>query len=149
MNKVILCDVDGTLANGQHRQHYLSIKPKNWKAFIKASPLDPPYEDIVWLVKTLYEANNTILIVTARSEDEREVTTKWLDEVAGLKDVYVKMYMRESGDYRDDSIVKKEILDTIRLEGYDPYMVLDDRNKVVNMWRDVGVRCLQVQNGDF
>lgn len=149
MTKVILCDVDGTLSNGQHRQHYLSIKPKNWKAFVNASPLDPPYEDVVWLVKTLHEAGNTILIVTARSEDERNVTKKWLDEVAGLKHVYEKMYMRESGDYRDDAIVKKEILENIRLDGYDPFMVLDDRNKVVNMWRSVGIRCLQVQDGDF
>ena len=149
MSKVILCDVDGTLSNGNHRQHYLAVKPKNWLGFISQAPNDPPYEDIVWLVKTLKDAGNKILIVTARSEDEREMTKTWLDNVAGLAGYYEKMYMRESEDYRDDSIVKKEILENIRLDGYDPYMVLDDRNKVVSMWRSLGIRCLQVQDGDF
>jgi len=149
MSKVILCDVDGTLSNGNHRQHYLAVKPKNWMGFIREAPNDPPYEDIVWLIKTLKDVGNKILIVTARSEDEREMTKTWLDNVAGLAGYYEKMYMRESKDYRDDSIVKKEILENIRLDGYDPYMVLDDRNKVVSMWRSLGIRCLQVQDGDF
>ena len=42
MSKVILCDVDGTLSNGNHRQHYLAVKPKNWLGFISQAPNDPP-----------------------------------------------------------------------------------------------------------
>lgn len=149
MSKVILCDIDGTLANPEHRLGLIKTKPKNWRAFFDASILDPAYEDIVWLVKTLHSAGNTILIVTARSEDEREKTTTWLNDVAGLEGIYEKMYMRESGDYRDDSIVKAEILVKIYDDGYTPYMVFDDRDNVVKMWRNIGIRCLQVKPGDF
>jgi phosphoglycolate phosphatase-like HAD superfamily hydrolase len=149
MSKVILVDVDGTIANGDHREHYLTTKPKNWKAYKDAADLDTPYDDVIWLVKTLKKAECTILIVTARSGDQREQTRKWLDKRAGLAGVYDKMYMREAGDYRDDGIVKKEILEAIRQDGYDPFMVLDDRNRVVKMWREEGIRCLQVQEGEF
>ena len=101
------------------------------------------------MVKTLKEAGNTILIVTARSDEYRDVTERWLNEKAGLEGVFEKVYMREEGDYRDDNIVKREILSNIRLDGYDPYMALDDRGMVVDMWREEGIRCLQVRDGGY
>ena len=149
MSKVILCDVDGTLANTEHREHFLTVRPRKWKEYLEAANEDKPYEDIVWLVKLLKETGNKILIVTARSEKEREQTKNWLDKIAGLEGVYDKIYMRGSEDYRDHTIVKKELLDDIRSDGYDPFMVLDDHNGVVEMWRNIGIRCLQVQYGDF
>ena len=149
MKKVILCDVDGTLANTEHREHFLNARPKRWKDYLKAANHDTTYEDIVWMVKLFKKAGCTILIVTARSEDERNQTKEWLDNIAGLRGVYDKIYMRGSRDYRDHTVVKRELLDDIRLDGYDPSMVLDDHNGVVKMWRDVGLRCLQVQYGDF
>lgn len=149
VKKTIMVDVDGTLANNEHRQHFLDVKPKDWKNFKYNAFYDTTYPDIVWLVKTLHEAGNTILIVTARTEDEREITARWLDEVAGLGDIYDKMYMREEKDYRDDNIVKAEILEQIRKDGYDPTIVIDDRNRVVKMWREVGITCLHVRDGCF
>ena len=32
---------------------------------------------------------------------------------------------------------------------YDVLCVFDDRNQVVDMWREIGLKCLQVQPGDF
>ena len=147
MSKVILVDVDGTLANSLHREHYLETKPKNWSAYYENALEDPVYEDIIWLVKLLKECGNTILIVTARSEDRREITTKWLNEKAGLSGAYDKIYMRDIDDYRDDDVCKKDMLDAIRKDGYDPYLVLDDRKMVVDMWRNEGLTCLQVRDG--
>jgi uncharacterized HAD superfamily protein len=149
MKRVILVDVDGTLADCSHRQSFVRSKPKNWRAFNEAIHLDTPHEDIIWLVKTLHKSGCTIIICTARTADLKEKTVKWLDEVAGLKGVYTAIYMREEKDYRDDGIVKREILDQIREDGYDPYMVIDDRDRVVRAWRDAGIRCLQVADGNF
>ena len=147
--RTVMVDVDGTLANNEHRQHFLDVKPKDWKNFKYNAFYDPPYPDIVWLVKTLHAAGHTILIVTARTEDEREVTTQWLHEKADLEGIYTKMYMREDGDYRDDTIIKSELLDQIRKDGYDPTIVIDDRNRVVKMWRERGITCLHVRDGNF
>jgi len=147
MSKVILVDVDGTLANSLHRERYLETKPKNWSEYYKNALEDPIYEDIIWLVKLLKDCGNTILIVTARSEERREITTKWLNEKAGLSGVYDKIYMRDIDDYRDDDVCKKDMLDAIRKDGYDPYLVFDDRKMVVDMWRNEGLTCLQVRDG--
>jgi hypothetical protein len=58
-------------------------------------------------------------------------------------------YMRSDKDYRADYIVKREMLDKIRADGYDPVLVFDDRTSVVNMWREAGLRAVQVAPGDF
>lgn len=147
--RVILVDVDGTLANCEHRLGFVRTKPKNWKAFFEASKHDPVYPDIVWLVKSLHKMGHTILIVTARSENERKMTETWLKDVAELDSTYHRLYMREANDPRDDAVVKSELLDQIYNDGFTPFMVLDDRDNVVRMWRERGLTCLQVRPGDF
>jgi len=145
--KTIVFDIDGTLSNASHRQHFVRSKPRNWKAFAAGIPNDPPHEDIIWLLKLIIsDMNNNVFIVSARSEDERADTELWLRK---HKIPYDTLFMRASKDYRDDSIIKAEILAKLIAMGRTPYMVFDDRNKVVNMWRDNGIRCLQVAPGDF
>ena len=147
--KTVIVDIDGTVANCEHRQHFLRVKPRNWKSFKELAYEDGVYEDIVELVQTLHSAGNKIVFVTARSEGERAVTTAWLIDKSGLHDIYDKLYMRTEGDNRDDSIVKEELLEELREDGYDPWLVLDDRDRVVVKWRELGLRCLQVAPGDF
>jgi hypothetical protein len=57
--------------------------------------------------------------------------------------------MRSAGDMRKDSIVKEEIYRQEILGRYNVWFVLDDRNQVVDMWRLLGLRCLQVAPGNF
>jgi adenylate cyclase class IV len=57
--------------------------------------------------------------------------------------------MRKTGDNRPDNIVKKEIFDSNIKNNYYIEFVLDDRNKVVKMWRELGLTCLQVADGNF
>lgn len=146
MSKVIIVDIDGTIADATHRLHYIKTKPKDWKAFFRESINDPIYEDVHWLVNTLIDSGNKILFVTARPENEREQTVKWLHETAGMENKYEKLYMRYPGDYRDDWVVKRDILSDIRNDGYDPFLALDDRDGVVSMWRSEGLFCFQVRN---
>jgi hypothetical protein len=150
-NKTVIVDIDGTVANGEHRQHHVRKEPgkkKNWKAFNELMHLDTKHDDIIWLVKTLYASGCRVVFCSGRNEDDREVTIKWLKE-AGLEGIYEGLYMRPAKDYRDDSIIKWELLQQIREDGHDPFLVLDDRDRVVNMWRKEGLRCLQVNPGDF
>lgn len=51
--------------------------------------------------------------------------------------------MRSANDARSDDIVKHEIAQQIAKDWY-IYAVFDDRNRVVDMWRKAGIRCLQV-----
>lgn len=62
---------------------------------------------------------------------------------------YNAMYLRDDGDMRPDDIVKEELLAKIRADGYKPTIAFDDRNQVVNKWRELGINCYQVRAGDF
>ena len=145
----IIFDIDGTLANIEHRKHWVASKPKNWKAFNLAMSADTANTDVVWMLKSFYTSGATILVASGRSDDDRTVTQNWLDNVAGIKGMYQKLYMRPSQDYRSDNIVKSEILDQMYQDGYNPVLAVDDRQQVVDMWRSRGLRCLQVAHGDF
>jgi hypothetical protein len=146
MSKVIVFDIDGTLADIEHRRQFVASKPKNWKAFTAGIPNDTPHEEIVFLAKTFYELGNKVILCSGRGEESRDVT------VAQMKDFGVrfdKLFMRQAKDYRRDDIVKVELLAQIREEFGEPFLWFDDRQQVVDAIRGEGVKVLQVAPGDF
>lgn len=149
MGSCVIFDVDGTLADCQHRIHWVRSNPKNWAAFNQGMSKDPAHQDICDMLRMFHGAGWTILISTGRSEDDRDVTEAWLRDVAGLGGLWTKLYMRPSRDYRPDNVVKSEILDQMIADGYNPTIAVDDRDQVVAMFRARGLRVLQVAPGDF
>jgi phosphoglycolate phosphatase-like HAD superfamily hydrolase len=145
---VVIVDLDGTVADLKHRLGYIKVKPKNYDAFFAGVYNDEVHRDIIFLVQALHDAGATIILASGRPEKTRENTERWLVEKAGL-DCWVKLYMRQDNDFRPDDIVKLELLEQMRKDGYDPVMAIDDRQRVVDMWRAAGLRCLQVAAHDF
>jgi len=157
--EVVIMDIDGTLANAEHRMHLLPANrciqrdtaegrlrtDEAWREFLAAAVNDVPNREIVTLNNAMAQ-HALIFVVTGRGEEDREVTQRWL-AAAGVE--YDRLYMRPAGDRRQDCAVKKEILDTIRGEGFEVIMAVEDRKRVVAMWRANGVRCLQVCEGDY
>ena len=144
---LVVFDIDGTLANIEHRLDYVRSKPKNWKAFDAGIPNDKinfPVAKIFW---TLEETGAyDIVLASGRNERSRQATKEWL-RANGLGG-YQKLYMRKTDDFRNDSIVKREMLDEIiDFYGKNPDMVFDDRPRVVKMWRDAGVFVFDVYQG--
>lgn len=146
MAKVIVFDIDGTLANIEHRRQYVASKPKNWKAFTAGIPNDTPNEEIVFLAKTFYELGNEVILCSGRGEESRDATVKQMEDF-GVR--FDKLFMRQAKDYRRDDIVKVELLAQIREEFGEPFLWFDDRQQVVDAIRAEGVRVLQVAPGDF
>ena len=136
MKNCICCDVDNTLANLKHRLHFVTGDRPDWKSFFAEMDKDTPIEDVVHLTKCLWEAGECIVIVSARPEDYRDVTEDWLVKNGIL---YDRLYMRESGDYRKDSVVKTEILAQMNEDGYYPHLWIDDRKQVIDVIREQGV----------
>lgn len=155
--KAIIFDIDGTLADVEHRRHHLP----NWGAFFEHMGADKPVDPVVWLSARVVEAGLfqaldgddpgfDIFICTGRPADYRGVTEKWLARHAPLLWAHTKrLLMRPAGDQRADTTVKKEMLNVLRGEGYDVMLAIDDRQSVVDMWRQNGVTCLQAAPGDF
>lgn len=131
----VICDIDGTLAHMVNRSPYDPTKY-----------LDDEKDDFVhWAFARLSEGARRI-IMSGRDEDYRNDTVTWL---ANHGITYDFLYMRPSGDKREDSIVKRELYEKHIKNNYDVRCVLDDRNRVVKMWREQGLKCLQVADGDF
>ena len=51
-------------------------------------------------------------------------------------------------NFVSDEILKKDML-VKHLDINDIFMVVDDRQKVVDMWRSLGLICFQVAEGKF
>lgn len=143
---IIVFDIDGTLANVDHRRQFVATKPKNWPAWNAGMKNDSVHEDIAFLLDSFAEKDCVIILCSGRGEESRAVTEQWLAD----NDLpFRQLYMRSEGDYRKDSIVKVELLQQIRKDWGNPFLWFDDRKQVVDAIRAEGVRVLQVAPGDF
>ncbi|CAN5271784.1 NIF family HAD-type phosphatase [soil metagenome] len=149
-NDCVLVDIDGTLADCEHRRHLVEGPIKDWPAFLspELAALDALFEPVAKVITALAQASYPIIYVSARSNKLRKVTEKWLKQYDLWFEPHL-LYLRTDGDTRADTIVKRELLERIRAKGYHPILSFDDRNSVVEMWRDEGITCLQVADGDF
>jgi len=147
---LVVFDIDGTLANIEHRLDYVRSKPKNWKAFDAGIPNDKvnePVAEVLVCLKTAF-AGNIILFASGRSERSRQATEQWL-ETNGLLKYSHGLYMRKADDYRADDIVKDEIIDEIVADyGKLPDMWFDDRPRVVRAVRKRGIFVFDVYQGE-
>lgn len=141
-----ICDIDGTIANTEHRIHYITNGHKDWDKWHANAHKDQPISEVIDILHMASAAGIKIVLCTARDEKCRDDTLEWLHE----HDIpYNALFMRKLGDRRDDDIVKFELLEQMYEMGYNPVLVLEDRDRVVKMWRAAGLRCLQVAPGDF
>lgn len=145
---IIICDIDGTLANIDHRLHYILGEKKDWASFSSDENL---LKDSVnhWCLDVLEGMlrEHNVVFVSGRWERSREVTKRWLESLGyGLG--HRELFMRQDGDYRQDAEVKRDILHRC-FEKEDILFVIDDRTQVVNMWREEGLVCLQCQGKEY
>lgn len=138
MQKAILCDIDGTLSLRGDRGPYDWLK-------VGDDSMNEPIVKILDLFRCPYSIYETILI-SGRDEICRKQTEYWL-LLNGIH--YKDLLMRSENDNRKDSIVKKELYEKHIKDKYEVLCVFDDRQQVVDMWRSLGLTCLQVAEGNF
>lgn len=158
---VVLCDLDGTLCNIDHRLHFVRGEgKKDWKNFMYNIPGDSVNEWCRTILSLLFNdyagphQGSQVVYCSGRGSEYRGQTKEWLNENNLLiycndHDGNTHLYMRERGDHRTDYIVKEIILDFEILTRFTPLFAIDDRTQVVQMWRRRGITCLQCAEGDF
>ncbi|MFB8036132.1 hypothetical protein ACFC5Z_24940 [Streptomyces sp. NPDC056004] len=115
-------DLDGTLADSGHRQHYLEGRRRDWDGFFAAAVDDPPLAEGVRLA--LGSAGTCeVRYLTGRPERCRRDTVAWLAE-QGLPEG--RVYMRRDGDRRPARHTKLEILKRLGREREIRMLVDDD-----------------------
>lgn len=145
MKKIVLCDLDDTLADCQHRVPLILEQPKRWTEFFAACDGDAPIPHVIELVNAL-RGQYEIWITSGRSDECRAATLLWLRRHGVHFD---RLIMRAAGDYTDDGLLKPSWLANGTIPRHRVAFSLDDRNRVVSAWRAAGVPCFQVAEGDF
>jgi hypothetical protein len=142
--EIVIFDIDGTLADVSERIHHVRKKPKNWNAFFQGMAQDKAIHSMVRLCNLLYASGIQIILCSGRSEEHRQQTMEWLAR-QGVN--YLDLLLRKDNDRRTDSVVKREMLATI--DKGKVLFVVEDRSRVVEMWRSEGLVCLQCAPGKF
>ncbi|MFP5384905.1 MAG: hypothetical protein ACLGHN_02415 [Bacteriovoracia bacterium] len=144
-NKALIVDLDGTLADIRVRLKHLQGKKKDWKSFHKSIETDELHE---WCREIMirFADEFKIIIVSGRVDDLKEETIQWLEKHEVPYDV---RFMRRSKDHRPDTTMKLEIYEKEIKDKFQVLFVLEDRQKVVDMWRGEGLTVLQCAPGNF
>lgn len=146
----IIVDIDGTLAHMNGRSPYDYTQ-------VHTDIVDENVRDVVWRYTgwrdPMDEVPDTyVIIVSGRDDTCRRETEEWL-KANNIK--YDEFYMRdhtlvdEQGNKLDDTIIKKDIYEQYIKPRFNVRFVLDDRDRVVKMWREQGLKVLQVAEGNF
>ena len=133
----ILVDIDGTLAHMQGKRGTFDWNKVN---------LDVVDEKVRETLKAYKKAGYTIIVVTGRDGLSKDMTAQWLRDNKIPFDV---LHTKPENDFRKDYITKTEIFNNFIKPNYNVLAAYDDRKQAVNMWRGLGIKCYQVEDGDF
>lgn len=148
---IVLVDIDGTLANGEHREHHVKKEPKDWDSYFNEQEGDFPVVHIFKWVAELSK-DHTIVVVSGRGAEREMSTRRWFNKVWAPNPLFPElevpnfhpfvMFFRDKGDRRPDDIVKKEMLNLLPTR---PVLIIDDRPAVIRMWREQGLKVIPVK----
>ncbi|WP_417804223.1 HAD family hydrolase [Thalassospira lucentensis] len=147
--QAVVFDMDGTLAHfdADRLGHLVHGVEKHWDAFFDEMDLAKPIENIERLLRILHASGHAIVICSGRPAGWQHRSEAWL---RAHNIPFDGMYLRPiDADHRTDEDVKEDLLAQIRADGFDPWLVVDDRSRVVDKWREMGLTCLQCAPGDF
>ena len=166
--KTVIFDLDGTLANIDVRRDK-SLKPNgklNWEIFAAPDSImnwDTPNVPVIKMAQLFKNDGFKIVIFSGINDRGFFATRDWLKIHNVPYDLLVmrpdkfqsKAWPIAHGNpatpdmrFMPDEILKKKMLD-IFVDINDVFLVVDDRDKVVKMWRDLGLNTFQVAPGDF
>lgn len=135
---LILFDLDGTLALTGHRDHFITKPRKEWNAFFAACKDDAPNLPVITAFQALKAQGHRLEIWTGRIETVYAETLVWLEQ-HGIAPHAIKM--RAKDDFTPDHLLKEEWLQNAEQK---PFLVFEDRDRVVDMWRRHNIPCFQV-----
>lgn len=139
----VIVDMDGTLCDVSTVIH-LQAEADGFNAFHEACAQCPPHRAVIEWCLDYHSRGHEILIVTGRDAWTRQLTEQWLSEhlpvpAAGL-------HMREDGDFRSNTAVKREIHSRLALS-YDIRSAIDDDKEIIGLWQEIGIPVAIVLDG--
>lgn len=145
---IVVVDLDGTLCNSGHREHL--ARAKQWDAFHSQLMNDDPWPDVQRMIKLMDDAGYTVIGLTGRNERYRIATMHWL----GMHNISLDdILMRPNDDYTSDHELKPSMLDEwLEAKGMthaDVWVILEDRDRVTEAFRNLGHNVWQVRSPGY
>lgn len=154
MKGAFIFDLDGTLCDSSERvvKYLQNVDKPDWDAFYKDVSLDEEITPVCEVLNSLKNSWFDILFVTGRPESCRESTLEWLRQHFDNPDIANSdhLFMRSAEDgFRSDYVSKMRNYHQ-NIEGkWKVLGVFEDRNQCVRAWRDLGLVCFQVADGNY
>jgi len=136
LDDIWIFDVDGTLANMTTRG------PFEWNKVGDDAPNMP----VINLLKTIKKSGQKIVIMSGRDGSCKELTESWFNKYNIEYDAF---YIRPAKDNRKDTLIKQELYNNHVKGKYNVAGVVDDRDQVIGLWRQLGLPTYQCNYGDF
>ena len=134
--KKIICDIDGTIADNNHRQSLLNNN--NWDKFFLEMKNDLPIYPVINKVIDEFRDGKEIIFLTGRPSNYEKETNEWLKKYFTFE---YKLVMRRENDRRNKLIVKKELfLNNFSVNEID--YVIDNDSELLHQWKELGLRAL-------
>lgn len=143
----VICDIDGTLADIRHRLHFVKVpegEKKDWKGFFDAMVDDTPRYDVMGILTGYLNNGYKVVFMSGRPDNYKQQTVQFIENTIPE---YVTLIMRNAGDKRPDTEVKKDLLDRYFPDKSIVKAVIDDRPSVIRMWQENGLEVIDVGNG--
>jgi hypothetical protein len=151
MRPLYIFDLDGTLADIAHRRHHVMGDNHDWPAFYAECDKDTPNWPVLFTLDAL-SRHADVWIWSGRSDEVRDKTLDWLykNTMFDPEQIARILLMRPAGDYTPDDQLKKTWYEALsEIDKRRIVAVFDDRDRMVAMWRSLGVACFQVAPGGF
>lgn len=160
--RILICDIDGTIADCQWRRHFADRarasknreeREQNWASFHENCVSDKPFEGERDLLRgwEMADPRNAIIYLTGRPDTYRAQTTMWLTQhgfPSGLLLLMRPALSRSSSP--DFKVGQLRHISTNVMRGNDRILlVLEDDERCVAMWREMGLTCLHPRPGGY
>jgi len=127
----IIIDVDGTVADNEHRAHLIQSDPPDWGTFSAPDRviLDAPIAPMIDLVRTLRQ-DAIVIALTGRQRALYHTTWEWFRQ---HRVAVAYLVMRPDNDYRPAPEFKLEAVRDLWDRGWRPTLFIDDHQATLDV----------------
>lgn len=143
--QAIIFDLDGTLCDCEHRVHFMRERPKRREEFHSACVFDKVVPACKALIDMAEEKGIKVILLSARPARFKPLTEEWLTKNNIHYDQLILSHYPELSDPDYKLKMYRELIEPFT----EVLFTVDDRDSVVQMWRDNAITCLDIAGNHF
>lgn len=147
IDRAVIFDMDGVIADAGHRQHYLHLPEADWANFYLAVKNDEPIASGAALINSVSE-DRCVVILTGRIDEVSAVTQSWLKTHNIRWDMLV-CRPKNDDDSRHAVVYKRDEIALLKEAGFVFEYAVDDNKKIITMYEEHGIPGVYFHSGYY